>query len=232
VSHRLLTSPLRTSALRSLGAYANVFAIESFVDEIAAATGVDPLRFRLRHLDDARARTVLERAAARAGWDGRPRREGEGRGLAFARYKNAGAYCAVVAEIVAGREIELRRLVVAVDVGLVINPDGLANQIEGGAVQAASWTLKEAVRFDRTRITSDRWETYPILRFSAVPAVDVEIVSRPDCPALGAGEAAMGPVAAAIGNAVWDALGVRVRDLPITAERIVAAADAAERTRR
>jgi nicotinate dehydrogenase subunit B len=162
----VLASPLRTSALRSLGAHANVFAIESFIDELALATGTDPLQYRLRHLDDPRARTVLERAAARAGWGARPRTEGRGLGIAFARYKNTGAYCAVVAEIEAGREIRVRRLSIAVDVGLAVNPDGVANQIEGGAVQATSWTLKEAVRFDRTRVTSDSWERYPILRFS------------------------------------------------------------------
>lgn len=224
VNHRVLAAPLRTSALRSLGAYANVYAIESFVDELAAATAIDPLQFRLRYLEDPRARTVLESAAARAGWHDWRRREGSGHGIAFARYKNSGAYCAVVAEVEAGREIRVRRLAVVVDVGLVINPDGVANQIEGGAVQAASWTLKEAVRFDRTRVTSDSWERYPILRFSEVPDVDVQIIARPDCPPLGAGEAPMGPTAAAIGNAVFDALGVRVRDLPITALRIVAAA--------
>jgi CO/xanthine dehydrogenase Mo-binding subunit len=129
----------------------------------------------------------------------------------------------VVAEIEAEREVRVRRLVAAVDVGLVINPDGVANQIEGGAIQAASWTLKEAVRFDRTRVTSSAWEDYPILRFSEVPAVEVEIVSRPDAPWVGAGEAAQGPTAAAIANAVYDTLGVRVRDLPITPERIAAA---------
>ena len=225
VNHRVLAAPLRTSALRSLGAYANVFAIESFIDELAAASGIDPLQFRLRNLDDPRARTVLERAAAKAGWEEWSKREGSGHGIAFAQYKNSGAYCAVVAEVEAGREIRVRRLVIAVDVGLVINPDGVANQIEGGAVQAVSWTLKEAVRFDRTRVTSDSWERYPILRFSEVPAVEIELITRPDCPALGAGEAAMGPTAGAIGNAVFDALGVRVRDLPITAARIAAIPD-------
>ena len=225
VNHRVAAAPLRTSALRSLGAYANVFAIESFIDELAAATGIDPLQFRLRHLNDLRARTVLERAAAKAGWREWSKREGCGHGIAFAQYKNAGTYCAVVAEVEAGREIRVRRLVIAVDVGLVINPDGVANQIEGGAVQAASWALKEAVTFDRTRVTSDSWERYPILRFSEVPAVEIEIIARPDCPPLGAGEAAMGPTAGAIGNAVFDALGVRVRDLPITAARIAAIPD-------
>jgi len=221
--HRLLTMPIRTSALRTLGAFANVFAIESFMDEIATLRGEDPLAFRLRHLKDARARAVLEAAAKRAGWSTWRKREGAGRGIAFARYKNFGAYCAVAAEVEGDADIRVRRLVVAVDVGEVINPDGVANQMEGGAIQATSWTLKEAVRFDRARITSDAWETYPILRFSEVPAVEVEILDRPAEKSLGAGEAAHSPTAAAIGNAVFDALGVRVRDLPITRERIIAA---------
>jgi nicotinate dehydrogenase subunit B len=223
VCHRVLAMPLRTSALRSLGAFTNVFAIESFIDEIAAQAGEDPIAFRLRHIIDPRARAVIERAAAKAGWNRWRKREGFGHGIGYARYKGAGAYCAVIAEIEAQEEIRVRRLVIAVDVGLVINRDGVANQIEGGAVQATSWTLKEAVRFDRERVTSESWEDYPILRCSEAPAVEVEIVTRPDCPAVGAGEAAQGPTAAAIANAVFDALGVRVRGLPLTAERIRAA---------
>jgi nicotinate dehydrogenase subunit B len=225
VNHHVTAMPLRTSALRSLGAYANVFAIESFLDELAAALGENPVGFRLRHLEDRRARAVIERAAIRAGWNQWRKREGAGHGIGFARYKNAGAYCAVVAEVEAEAEIRVRRLTIAVDAGLVVNPDGVANQIEGGAIQATSWTLKEAVHFDRERVTSDRWEAYPILRCSETPEVDVDIVSRPDCPAVGVGEAAQGPTAAAIANAVFDALGVRVRDLPLTAERIRAAID-------
>ena len=221
--HRLLSMPIRTSALRTLGAFANVFAIESMMDELAVGRGEDPLAFRLRHLKDARARAVLDAAAARAGWRSWRKRDGVGHGIGFARYKNFGAYCAVVAEIEASAEIRVRRLVAAVDVGEVINPDGIANQIEGGAIQATSWTLLEAVRFDRTHITSDSWEGYPILRFSEVPAVEVEIIARPQERPLGAGEAAHSPTAAAIGNAVFDALGVRVRDLPITRERLIAA---------
>jgi CO/xanthine dehydrogenase Mo-binding subunit len=221
--HRLLTMPIRTSALRTLGAFANVFAIESFMDELAAERGEDPLAFHLRYLKEPRGRAVLEAAAKRAGWSSWRKRAGAGHGIAFARYKNFGAYCAVVAEVEGDADIRVRRLVVAVDVGEVINPDGVANQMEGGAIQATSWTLKEAVRFDRSRITSDTWETYPILRFSEVPAVEVEILNRPEERSLGAGEAAHSPTAAAIGNAVFHALGVRVRDLPITRERIIAA---------
>ena len=224
VNHYVMTMPLRTSALRSLGAYANVFAIESFMDELAAAARADPVAFRLRYLSDTRAREVLERAARNAGWSRWDRRDGRGHGIGFARYKNSGAYCAVVAEIEADAEIRVRRLVIAVDVGLAINSDGVANQIEGGAIQATSWTLKEAVRFDHRRVTSESWETYPTLRCSEAPAVEVEIVPRPDHPAVGAGEAALGPTAAAIANAVFDCLGVRARDLPLTGERMRAVA--------
>jgi CO/xanthine dehydrogenase Mo-binding subunit len=223
VNHRVLTTPLRASAMRSLGAFANVFAMEQTVDEIAASRNEDPVAWRLRHLKDERARTVIQLVAERAGWATRRKREGVGHGMAYARYKGMGAFCAVIAEIEAEREIRVRRLVIAVDVGEVINPDGVANQIEGGAIQATSWALKEQVRFDRARITSDSWETYPILTFSEVPAVDVEIIARPNEKPVGAGEAAQAPVAAAIANAVADALGVRIRDLPITADRVLAA---------
>ncbi len=223
VCHRLLEMPLRASALRSLGALANVFAIESFMDELAHAAGADPVEYRLRYLADPRARSVVEAAARRANWRGWQKAEGRGHGIGFAKYKNLGAYCAVVAEIEAEQEIRVRRLVIAVDVGLVVNPDGVANQLEGGAIQAVSQTLKEAVRFDRRRVVSDTWEEYPILRFSEVPEVVVEIVNRPNERSVGAGEGAAGPTAAAIGNAVFDALGVRIRDLPITPERILKA---------
>ncbi len=227
VNHRLLTMPIRTSALRSLGGHCNVFAIESFLDEIALELGVDPLEYRLRHLEDPRGCAVLEAAAKMSGWARRnegKKTEGRGMGIAFAKYKNSSAYCAVVAQIDAGREVRVEKLWIAVDVGLVINPDGVRNQIEGGAIQTVSWTLKEAVRFDRTRVESNTWETYPILKFSEVPKVEVELINRTDEKSVGAGEATHGPVAAAIGNAVFDALGVRVRSMPLTAEAITKAA--------
>lgn len=226
IAHRLTHMPIRVSSLRTLGAYGNVFAMEQMLDELAALRGEDPVAARLRLLPDPRARAVVAAAAQRAGWSKWQRREGHGHGIGYSRYKGNGAYCAVVAEIEAKAEIHVRRLVVAVDVGEVINPDGVVNQIEGGAIQATSWTLKEAVRFDRQRITSDSWEGYSILRFSEVPSIDVEIVDRPDLPPLGAGEAAAGPVGAAIANAVCDALGVRVYELPLTPERILAAMNA------
>jgi nicotinate dehydrogenase subunit B len=221
-SHRLTTMPIRTSALRTLGAQGNVFAIESFLDELAAERGEDPVAFRLRHLSDSRARDVIKSVAKRAKW--KPDKQaGIGYGIGFARYKNTGAYCAVVAEIEGAEDIRVKRLTIAVDVGEAINPDGVVNQIEGGAIQATSWVLKERVRFDRQRITSNTWTSYPILRFSEVPEVEVELIQRPDSEPLGAGEAAHGPVTAAIANAVFDALGVRVRNLPITRDSLIAA---------
>jgi nicotinate dehydrogenase subunit B len=223
VNHRLLDMPLRTSALRSLGAFLNVFAAESFMDELALAAGRDPVEYRLACLSDPRARAVIESAARRSEWANWSPAESAGHGIGFARYKNTSAYCAVVAEVEAVSEVRVRRLTIAVDAGLVINPDGAANQVEGGAVQATSWALKEQVRFDRYGVTSDTWETYPILLFSEVPAVDVELLAGNGNPALGVGETAQGPTAAAIGNAVCSALGVRVRTLPFIEENIVAA---------
>jgi CO/xanthine dehydrogenase Mo-binding subunit len=223
VNHYVREMPVRTSALRSLGAFANVFAIESFMDELAQAAGADPVAFRLRHLRDARGRAVLEAAASRAGWSAWTQRDGRGHGVGFAKYKNLGAYCAVVAEVEIGREVRVHRLAVAVDVGLVINPDGVRNQIEGGAIQSTSWTLKEGVKLGERGIASLGWEDYPILKFSEVPQVEIELIDRPELPSVGAGEAAQGPTAAAIANAVENALGVRVRELPLTPERIVAA---------
>ena len=221
-SHRLLTMPIRTSALRTLGAQGNVFAIECFLDELAAERGEDPIAFRLRHLTDSRAQDVIRTAARRANWKPE-KRAGIGYGIGFARYKNSGAYCAVVAEVEGAEDIRVRRLTIAVDVGEAINPDGVINQIEGGAIQATSWVLKERVRFDRARITSNSWTEYPILRFSEVPEVDVELIRRPDSDPLGAGEAAHGPVTAAIANAVFDALEIRIRNLPITRDSLIAA---------
>jgi CO/xanthine dehydrogenase Mo-binding subunit len=223
--HSVLTQR-RSSALRGLGAYANVFAAESFIDEIAHATDSDPLALRRHHLrHDPRALAVLDAAAQRAGYrplapDAR-REEGAGMGLAVARYKGSGAWCAVVAEVLAGATLQVRRLTIAVDVGLVINPDGVRNQIEGGAIQSTSWTLKEAAQASHAG-----WDDYPILRFSEVPAVEVLLMPS-DAPSLGAGEAAIGPTAAAIANALFDALGVRVRDLPLTPDTIIAALSAA-----
>ena len=229
-SHRCLTMPIRTSSLRSLGAHCNVFASESFVDEIATGLQADPLEFRLRHLTDARAKDVLNAAASMADWHSlrSTKIEGRGVGIAFARYKNTGAWCAVVALIDAGHELRVKNLWIAVDVGRAVHLDGIVNQIEGGAIQAVSWTLKEAAQFDRTRITSNTWEAYPILRFSEVPAVQVKVIDRPEQKSVGAGEATNGPVSAAIANAIFNALDVRVRHMPFTMDAITKAALAEE----
>ena len=226
VGHRKEDSPLRTSAMRALGAYLNVFAIESFMDELAEAAGADPVDFRLAHLSDPRAAHVVAEAARLSGWSD-PLPADTGRGLGFARYKDTGAYCAVVAEVEATAEVRVRRLTVVADLGLVVNPDGACNQLEGGAVQSVSWTTKERVRFDRRRITSSDWELYPILTFRETPLVDVHLVES-DAPSVGSGEAAQGPTAAALANAVHRALGVRVRDLPLDADAIVRAIEKSE----
>jgi CO/xanthine dehydrogenase Mo-binding subunit len=223
--NRLTVMPLRTSSMRSLGAFGNVFAIESMMDEIARATGTDPLDLRLRYLADDRARDVISKAGAMAAWGRRPA-EGRGIGLGFARYKNTAGYCAVVAEVDVSLDPRVEKLWMAVDVGEAINPDGVINQNEGGAIQAVSWTLKEAIRFSREDVESKSWETYPILGFSEVPEVEVALVSRPDDPPLGAGEAAHGPTAAAIGNAIASALGIRVTSLPLTRDTILQAMEA------
>ena len=224
--HRRTETPLRTSAMRALGAYLNVFAIESFVDELADHLGLDPVRLRLDHLSDPRAAHVVETAARLGGLD-EPLPDDVGRGLGFARYKDKGAYCAVVAEVAVHAEVRVQRLTVVADVGTVVNPDGARNQLEGGATQATSWTTKERVRFDRERITSADWEGYPVLRFGEAPRVAVHLVDS-DAPATGAGEAAQGPTAAAIGNAVHRALGVRVRDLPLDAAAVVRAIETSD----
>jgi len=224
VHHVLDRLPIRTGTLRAIGAFLNTFAIECFMDELAHAAGLDAVELRLRHLSDERGIAVIEAARDRAGlFAGRPRDGSRGMGLGFARYSNEASYAAVVAEVEAGETIRVTRVVAAVDCGRAINPDGVANQVEGGVVQAMSFAMKEMVRFDRTRIESRSWDTYPILRFSEAPSVETIVIDRPDQPSLGVGEAVAGPTAAAIANAVFDAIGVRVRDLPMTPDRVLAA---------
>jgi nicotinate dehydrogenase subunit B len=230
VKHFVETTPVRVSALRSLGAFANVFAIESFLDELAEAAGADPVEFRLSYLEDERARATLTAAAERIGWAERSSEFGRGTGIGFGRYKNRQGYAAVAVELTvddATAEIRIERAVVAADAGEIIDPDGLANQLEGGFVQAASWTLGEHVTFDDLRVTSLDWESYPILRFPRLPQIETILLDHPDQPPLGAGEVAQGPTAAAIANAVQAAIGVRLRDLPFTPDRVRAAVAAA-----
>jgi CO/xanthine dehydrogenase Mo-binding subunit len=224
LDHFVPAMPMRVSALRSLGSYANVFAIESFMDELAKAARADPVAFRVRHLDDPRALTVVRTAAEGFGWAGWARKPGQGRGFAYARYKTLAAYAAVAMDVEVERAsgvVRVGRAVVAVDSGDAVNPDGIRNQMEGGVVQSLSWTLFERVTCDDTRITSRDWSGYPILRFPELPqSIDVHVVDRPGAPFLGTGEAAQGVSAAALANAIADATGVRVRDLPLDRERL------------
>jgi CO/xanthine dehydrogenase Mo-binding subunit len=222
--HFMLDAPLRTSALRTLGGYANVFAAESFMDELAAAAGADPVEYRLRHMKDPRARAVIEAAAQRAGWQAGAKGDGRtGRGFAYSRYKNLACYVALVADVTLDRSsgrVRVTRAVAAVDAGQIVNPDGVANQIEGGIIQSASWTLKEEVKFDATRVQTRSWADYPIMRFDEVPQIEVLLLNQPNAPFLGVGEGAQGPAAAAIANAIAQATGRRLRALPLTPERV------------
>jgi nicotinate dehydrogenase subunit B len=224
VKHLVSGLPLRTSAMRTLGGYANVFAIESFMDELAEAAGADPLEFRLRHLADTRARAVLEAMAQRL--DAIPLTSGHGRGFAVSQYTNSKTYAAVGIDLSVGddAQIQLHHAVVAVDAGQVVDPDSLAAQIEGGVLQAASWTLYEAVAFERDGVTSRDWDSYPILRFGNVPAIETIVIDRPGEPFLGAGEASSGPAAGAIANALYRATGLRLRRLPFTPDALRQAA--------
>ena len=226
VKHLVRNMPLRTSTLRSLGSYTNVLAIEATVDQLADSAGIDPLAFRLRHLDDERARAVLEAVADRAEWDAPASGAGRGRGLGLARYNNLKAYAAVVADLSVddAAAVHLDRLIIAVDAGQIVDRDGLALQLEGAALQSASWTLYEQVTFDANGITSRDWQSYPILRFDNVPDVDTVLIDRPELPSLGPSECAIGPTAAAIGNALYRATGLRLSRLPFTPEVIRAQA--------
>ncbi len=232
VIHWIEESPLRGSSFRSLGGAENTFANEFFMDELAFAAHQDPAQFRLRDLKDPRCRDVLEAALKKAEWDSRPsprpKQEGviEGRGLAFARYENDQAIVACVAFVTVDTAtgiVRVPRVVVAHDCGLIINPDGVKNQIEGNVIQSLSRALKEEVKFDEYRVTSVNWETYPILKFSEVPEIDIVLLNHPDQPALGAGEPSQVTTAAAVANAIFDATGARLRQIPFTPERVKAA---------
>jgi CO/xanthine dehydrogenase Mo-binding subunit len=227
IEHFLPTMPVRVSSLRSLGAFGNVFAIESFMDELAGIAGADTVEYRLRHLNDERAKAVIQSVAKRANWKTGEKGHGtRGRGIAFVRYETNKAYVALVADIIVDptkNTIRVERITAAVDAGLIINPDGLTNQVEGAIIQGVSWTLKEAVRFDRERIKSRDWASYPILTFSEVPELDIVLINHPDLPPLGVAEAALPPVPAAIANAFYNATGKRLRDLPFNRDHIKAA---------
>ena len=233
-AHRLLGLPFRTSAMRGLGAHANVFACESFMDEIAHDQGLDPVAFRLSKLEDPRAMAVIQTLADQVNWLERrqsvSQKEGWGLGIAYARYKSKGAYCAVVAEVEVTHQVCVRNLWVVADIGEIIHADGAISQLEGGAIQSTSWALKEQAHWDSKNITSTNWDAYPILRFSEVPEVQVHLMPSNSENAetlnspLGAGEATQGPTSAAIANAVFHAVGVRVRQLPMTPDNLAKAA--------
>lgn len=211
--------PLRTSALRSLASFHNVFASESFIDELAEAAGRDPVEFRLAHLGDPRARRVLEVAAHRCCWSPHVGPSGRGLGIGLSRYRRSKAYIAAAVHAgleAASGEIAVASLLLVCDAGTVVNPDGLRNQLEGGALQGLSRTMHEQVLAGARGIRSRDWTSYPVLGFHRVPDVSVVLIDRPDCPPLGAGEAAGPPVAAALANAVDDAIGVRLRRIPFT----------------
>jgi len=234
VIHWIRDTPLRTSNLRAPGKVANCFAVESFTDELAALVGADPVEFRLRYLKDPRGIEVIRRTASRFGWTPRPRpRTADatasvltGRGFAYVHYKHNETYAAVGAEVEVERRsgrIRVTRLTCAQDCGLVVNPDCVRGQVEGCLLQGISRTLFEAVAYDRSRVTSVDWTTYPVLAFSDVPAMEIDLIDRPTEPPIGVGEAAGTPVPGAIASAVFDATGVRLRSVPFRSDRVQAA---------
>jgi nicotinate dehydrogenase subunit B len=224
-NHLLLDAPVRNGSFRTLGAHGNVFAIESFMDELASVAGQDPLAFRLLHLNDPRARAVLQAVGNMAGWTPGKKGDGQrGRGIAYSRYKTIGMYAAVVVDMEVDRKtgiVKVPRVMMAADIGRVVNPDGAKNQLEGGILQAISITLKEQVLFDRKEVTSRDWSGYPILTFPEVPSVEIVLMDRSD-PSLGAGEGSLPPTSAALANAFANATGHRIRELPMTPERVKA----------
>jgi len=226
--HFIEASPVRVSALRSLGAHANVFAIESFMDEISEALQIDPVAFRLKHLSDPRARHVIETVTHRANWQARGEAgSGHGFGLGYARYKNKAGYCALVAHVEVAERVKVRKVWACIDAGAIVHQDGLLNQIEGGILQAISWSLHESVHWNENGIRTHDWENYPLLSFNDVPELDIHLVDASEHPSLGSGEVATGPCAAAIGNAVAHALGIRARHLPLNPERLMQAIEQA-----
>jgi CO/xanthine dehydrogenase Mo-binding subunit len=225
VCHFIAQPPIRTSSLRSLGAHCNIFAIESMMDELAALAGVDPREFRLRHLSDARARRVIDAATELCGWEKQPE-DGIGRGLAVARYKNTSGYAAVVAEVKIEEDVRVIRVWCAADVGRVISRDGVLNQIEGGIIQSISWALHEAAPLGARGVEARSWKDYPILHFSETPKIVVRLVGDLSDPPLGAGEIVQGPATAAVANAAASILGARIRRLPMSRDRMIAALSA------
>jgi nicotinate dehydrogenase subunit B len=234
LAHWLKDAPLRPAPIRSPGKPANCFAVESFTDELAAAAGLDPIEFRLRGLTDPRGIEAIKRAAALMNWQTRPSPSANkvanksaavmrGRGFAYVYYKHSESYVAMGMEVAVERgsgRIRVERVACAHDCGQIINPDGVRAQVEGSILQTLSRALMEEVQFDRSRVTSVDWSSYPILRFPDVPKLDIVLIDRPTQPPLGAGEAACTPVGAALANAVFDATGARLRTVPFTPDRV------------
>ncbi|MDX1470861.1 MAG: molybdopterin cofactor-binding domain-containing protein [Flavobacteriaceae bacterium] len=212
----IFKGPLRVSALRGLGAYANIYAIECFMDELAEKAQKNPIDFRIKHSTDPRSQDCLGRLKVLASSTAIGNDEGIGYG--FSRYKNQASYCAVAAHVRVDRSsgtIYPVKMWAVIDAGECINLDGLKNQTEGGMIQSASWALLEEVKFDEIHVSNFDWENYPILRFPQTPQTEVVVIDRPELPPLGAGEAAQGPATAAIINAIYDAVGVRIYNLPV-----------------
>jgi CO/xanthine dehydrogenase Mo-binding subunit len=216
---------LRKGAMRGLGAWPTVFAHEGFVDELAFLSGTDPVAFRLQNLTDPRGIAVIQEAARLAGWTShtKPRANGVGQGISFLADMAAGTYIAEIATVQVDTktgQVAVQKVAAVQDCGLVINPNGVRNQVEGGILQGTSWTLHEQLKFNRQTVTSVDWLSYPILRYAEVPTVDVKLIDRPDLPASGVGEPSSMAIGAAIGNAFFDATGVRMRATPFTPERV------------
>jgi len=222
VKHLVRGMPLRTSTLRSLGSYTNVLAIETMIDALALAAKIDPLAFRLAHLDDPRAHAVLNAVAERANWHTRANSAMRGRGLAFAQYNNHKAYAAVIVDLSVddAANVHVEKVTIATDAGQIVDRDGVRLQVEGGVYQAVSWTLLEEVRYAADGILTRDWESYPILRFDEAPEVEAVLIDRPGEPYLGPSECSVGPTAAAIANAIHDATGLRLHRLPFNADAI------------
>ena len=237
VCKRLETTPFRPSWIRTPGRMQNTYANECFIDELAAAAKMDPLEFRRKYLDDKRGLELLERLAALARWEKRPSPQAsanghnmmKGRGISYVKYELVRTYVGAVAEVEVDRAsgvIEVPKFYVVHDCGQIINPDGLKNQIEGNVIQTVSRTLMEEVKFDRSRVTSLDWESYPILKFPQVPDIVIELIDRPAEKPWGAGEPTAAVIPSAIANAVFDATGLRLRSVPYTPAKVKAAMQA------
>jgi nicotinate dehydrogenase subunit B len=230
-ARRLVSTPLRPGWLRTPGRMQNNFANESFLDEIAVASGVDPLDLRLQMMDDPRGAATLQRVAEMSGWRNRPKADphaaiATGYGISYLKYEMDRTYVAAVAEVAVDRSsgaVQVKRFLIAQDCGQVINPDGTRNQIEGNVIQTLSRTMKERVTFDRRMVTSLDWSTYSIITFPEIPEIVIDLIDRPDSPPWGVGEATTAVVPPAVSNAIFAAIGARVRSMPFTPDVVKAA---------